>query len=80
MVDQLRALASRYYTDESVLAREKENIFFRSWQYACHASELDAPGAYVATDILGQNIFVVRDSNDQINAFLEKRDAKFKGE
>ena len=69
MVDQLRALASRYYTDESILAREKENIFFKSWQYACHTSELDDPGAYVTTDILGQNLFVVRDTDDQIRAF-----------
>ena len=65
----LQALPARYYVDESILARERERIFFRSWQYACHVSELDAPGSYVATDILGQNVFVVRDDNGEIRAF-----------
>ncbi len=68
-IEQLKALPARYYIDDDVLAREKELLFFRSWQYACHASELDSPGAYVTTDILGQNVFVVRDTDGEINAF-----------
>ena len=68
-VDRLRALPAHYYTDPTILEQEKERLFFKSWQYACHASELDAPGAYVTTDILGQNVFVVRDNDGEIRAF-----------
>lgn len=68
-IDHLKALPARYYVDEDILAREKERIFFKSWQYACHISELESPGAYVTTEILGQNVFVVRDADGEINAF-----------
>ena len=68
-IDSLRTLAARYYTDEAILDREKERLFFRSWQYACHVSELEAPGSYVTTEILGQNVFVVRDKQGELKAF-----------
>lgn len=67
--DRLRALPVRYYTDPEILEREKERLFFKSLLYACHISELDAPGAFVATDILGQNVFVVRDKEGEIRTF-----------
>ena len=67
--DRLRALPAHYYVDEEVLAREREKLFFKTWQYACHASELGSPGAYVTTEILGQNVFVVRGEGDAIKAF-----------
>ena len=67
--DQLRALPARYYVDESILAREKEQIFFKSWQYAAHISELAEQGSFVATEILGQNIFVIRDRQGDLRAF-----------
>ncbi len=67
--DRLRALAARYYVDHAVLDREKEQLFFRTWQYACHVDELGAPGAYVTTEVLGQNVFVVRSEGGEIRAF-----------
>ena len=65
----LRALPAEYYVSEEVFEREKELLFFRSWQYACHSSEVENPGDYVATDILGQNVFVIRDQDGEIRAF-----------
>ncbi len=67
--ENLRAIHSDYYTSEAIFAEEKEKLFFKSWQYACHASELEKPGNYVATDVLGQNVFVVRDQDDEIRAY-----------
>lgn len=67
--ERLQALPAKYYADEAVLAREIEQLFFRTWQYACHISELETPGSYVATEILGQNVFVVRDANGELKAF-----------
>ena len=67
--DNLRALAADYYTRADIFAEERENLFFKSWQYACHVSELTRPGDYVAFDIQGQNVFVVRDQDEEIRAY-----------
>ncbi|MEO0911307.1 MAG: hypothetical protein AAFX96_13545, partial [Pseudomonadota bacterium] len=48
--ENLRAIHSDYYISEDIFAEEKEKLFFKSWQYVCHASELEEPGSYVATD------------------------------
>lgn len=66
---ELRTLASRFYTDENILELEKQQLFYKSWQYACHKSELEKPGSYVTVEILGQNIFVVRNKSDELKAF-----------
>ncbi len=68
-IEALKALPARYYVDDDVLTQEKEKLFFKSWQYACHISELSEPGDYVATEILGQNVFVVRDEDNEVKAF-----------
>ncbi len=68
-LDELRALPAVYYIDEEILAKEREKLFFKTWQYACHISELDEPGAYVATEIQRQNVFVVRDEDGEVRAF-----------
>ena len=67
--ERLRALPARYYIDEQVLAEEREKLFFRTWQYACHVSELEKPGAYVTAEVLGQQVFVVRAQDGTIKAF-----------
>ena len=65
----LKALPSHYYTDQNIAREEQEKLFFRTWQYACHISELESPGAYVTTEILGQNVFVIRNTQNEIKAF-----------
>ncbi len=67
--ENLRALHADYYVSEAIFAEEKEKIFFKAWQYACHAGELAEPGAFVATSILGQNVFVVRDHGGEIRGY-----------
>ena len=67
--EALRALHAEYYVSEDVFAEERERLFFKSWQYACHISELDQPGDYVTTDILGQNVLVLRDQTGDIRAY-----------
>ncbi len=67
--DNLRAIHADYYTSDAIFAEEKEKLFYKSWQYACHVSELKDPGDYVATDVLGQNVFVVRDHDGEIRGY-----------
>ena len=62
-------LPSRYYTDPAIFELEREKIFYRSWMYLCHASEVARPGDYLAGSILDQDVFVVRDRSDQLRAY-----------
>ncbi len=62
-------LPSRYYTDPAFFELEKEKIFARSWTFHCHVSQLVEPGAYVAGDVAGQPVFVVRDRKGELRGF-----------
>mgnify|MGYP000904138182 CR=1 FL=1 len=67
--DRKRTLEAIYYISKDELNQEKEKVFFRSWLYACHASELSDPGSFVTIKIFDQNLFLVKDREDKIRAF-----------
>ncbi len=62
-------LPARFYTDDSVYELEKEAIFFKSWWYAGHVSQVQNSGDYLTTEIHEQNVFVVRDREGELRAF-----------
>jgi len=62
-------LPARYYLREDIYQREQESIFFRSWWYAGHISQLPNSGNYLTASLADQNIFVVRDRNNELRAF-----------
>ncbi len=53
-------LAPSAYTDPAILARERDRIFARCWQLAARAEQLAEVGAYVATELAGEPIVLVR--------------------
>jgi phenylpropionate dioxygenase-like ring-hydroxylating dioxygenase large terminal subunit len=63
------ALAARWYTDPEIYEREKRAIHFRTWQYACHQSEIARPGDYLAFEICGQGLFALRDRAGAVRVF-----------
>ena len=63
------ALAASYYTDPAVFEREKERIFFRTWQYAGHVSQVEATGDYFTFAILDQSLFVLRGRDGELRCF-----------
>ena len=65
----LTGLPAKYYTDRDLFARIGERVFFRTWQYACHAGEIPNAGDYIAFDILDQQVFVIRDRAGDLRAF-----------
>ena len=58
-----------YYTDPAVYEREKEAIFFRSWNYVCHSGQVAEPGAYHTIQIADQNVVVLRGQDGVLRAF-----------
>ena len=62
-------LPPRWYTDPAILEHEKEKIFYRSWRYVGHVSDLPEAGCYVTCRVVDQDIFVVRTRTGDIKAF-----------
>lgn len=55
-----RTLPREYYLSPEIFAREKERIFCREWFCVGREEELAAPGDYVARNVAGESILVVR--------------------
>ena len=62
-------LPGRYYFDDGIFEREKQAIFNRTWQYACHVTSLAQPGRYFVRDIGDQSVVVLRDREGELRAF-----------
>ena len=62
-------MPARFYHDPEIEALEKQNIFFKSWIYVGHQSQISQPGEYLTATIHDQNIFVIRGKSGDIRAF-----------
>lgn len=59
-----------WYSDPDVLARERERIFARRWQYVGHTGQVPEPGS-LASGRAGQvPVLLVRDGEGELRAFL----------
>jgi len=58
---QSYTLPARFYHDPTVFELEKDAIFYKSWWYAGHVSQVTEPGSFLTTRIHEQNILRARD-------------------
>lgn len=63
------SLRAEAYTDECWFNLESSTIFKHSWQWVCHAEKLRDAESYVAADIAGQPILILRDKKAVLRAF-----------
>ncbi len=63
------AMAARHYLDPDVFAQEQEAIFFKTWQFAAHASQVAEPGDYHCFSLAGQNLFLLRGADERMRCF-----------
>lgn len=63
------SLDARSYCDPRFLGVEREQIFWRSWQFLCHAEKLRQPGSYVVAEVQGRSVVAVRDKDGVLRAF-----------
>jgi phenylpropionate dioxygenase-like ring-hydroxylating dioxygenase large terminal subunit len=68
-IENAWTLHAALYIDPTVFAREKENIFRRTWQVVGHASQVAHPGAYFTTELLGEPLLFVRGSDGKLRGF-----------
>ena len=76
---QLRALAARYYRSPEVYARAGDRLFYRTWQFACHASRIPEIGDYHAFSVFDQDLFVIRGRDGTPRCFFNSSIFETKG-
>ena len=62
-------LANHYYTDPGVFEWEKEHIFFRSWMYVGHVSQVAKTGDVLPCWVLEEPLLVTRNAQNELRAF-----------
>jgi phenylpropionate dioxygenase-like ring-hydroxylating dioxygenase large terminal subunit len=65
-----RGLPGWCYHSDALLELEKEHVFKRHWQIACHVSDLPEVGSYVTFDVCGERAIILRDKSSEVRAFL----------
>ncbi len=66
--ERARAMPRSVYTSEDFLRAELESVFARDWVCVGRASGLKAPGDYIAYELAGQPIIVLRDGQGALRA------------
>jgi benzoate/toluate 1,2-dioxygenase alpha subunit len=58
------------FTDAELFALEMEHIFEGNWVYLAHESQIPNKNDYLTTSIGRQPIFIARNKNNELNAFI----------
>lgn len=67
--EPVRSLEARYYTDPAIFELEKAGLLARTWQFACHTSEVAEPGDYFAFELAGESLFALRGHDGAVRVF-----------
>ncbi|MGE0210166.1 MAG: aromatic ring-hydroxylating dioxygenase subunit alpha [Parvibaculaceae bacterium] len=65
----MRNLDPALYIDNGVFARERSDIFAKSWQLLGPVSKLDEPGSYISTEVAGLGLFAIRARDGNLRGF-----------
>ena len=68
-IEGSRSLPASMYRDDDIFELEKTSLFFRTWQYACHISQLSSPGSYVTVELFDQQLVLIRNTHGEVNCF-----------
>lgn len=60
------------YTDPRVYAEELARIWYRTWVYVGHESEVPQPGDYVRKNIGPQDLLLTRDSDGNVHVLVNR--------
>jgi Rieske 2Fe-2S family protein len=65
------SLPGPYYTSPEVYEQELSDLFFDSWVYAGHESQIADRGDFFTTRLLGESVIVVRDHQGTMRAHYD---------
>ena len=63
------SLAADAYTQSKWFDTDQQQIVRRTWQWVCHVEKTREPGSYMATEIAGHPVAIVRDKSGSLRAF-----------
>lgn len=66
---QLPDIPAARYVDPGFLALEREQLWKKSWLYACHLDEIPSAGSFLVSRKTGAPIIILRDKDDAVRAF-----------
>ena len=58
------------YTNKAIFQKEKEKIFFHTWHFICHESEVLRKYDFRTISFLGQPLIIIRGGDNKIRSFL----------
>ena len=58
------------YFSTELLELEKEELFRKRWQLACHVNDIPQPGDYISFDVAEERALIVRGRDGATNASL----------
>ncbi|MGL4611132.1 MAG: aromatic ring-hydroxylating oxygenase subunit alpha [Trueperaceae bacterium] len=62
-------LPSDVYTSQNYFEKEKEGIWYKSWLYAGHVTQIPNEGDYFVFNLLGESLIVIKSDDGSIQAF-----------
>jgi len=65
-----RAIPAQDFYSPEVFERERDSFFSRRWICVGREEEIPRPGDYLARDVLGEGVLLVRDESGRVNAFF----------
>lgn len=65
----IHSLDARFYTDGDVFEAERRGLLAQTWQFAGHASQLEAAGDYFAFEMAGESLFCIKGRDGVIRTF-----------
>jgi choline monooxygenase len=69
-LDHASTIPSSWYTNKDFYQLELNTVFSRSWQLAARVDQVSQPGQYVASDIAGEPVVIVRGNDGVLRAFF----------
>ena len=63
------SIPAPFYTDPSVFAQERKQVFARTWQVVGHRRQVEKPGDFFTTDLLGEPLLLVRGLQGELRGF-----------
>jgi phenylpropionate dioxygenase-like ring-hydroxylating dioxygenase large terminal subunit len=69
MTRPIHSLEAHYYTDPAIFEAETRGLLAKTWQFACHGSDIPSPGCYTCFSVAGESLFAVRGQDEQVRVF-----------
>ena len=63
------SIPAPFYTEPSVFAQERKQVFARTWQVVGHRRQVEKPGDFFTTDLLGEPLLLVRGLQGELRGF-----------